>query len=195
MTRGDFTFLGKGEPWITEDHDLNTSKVRHLTCEWRHQKNNDNGQSITFSGDSSNRSYCIVDAGLRIYHRSKRLGMKDSESMTVYAVKGETLLREAAQEVLGLQKSDPVVKKWPTHSMRVTAADLLHRMQLSNSYIQKRLRWNSDRFLMYLRNTIHAVDAHTKAITVKMSQRELQTASYRPAEPHEVMYWAGAAAA
>ena len=121
MTRSDFTFLGEGERWITEDHDLNTAKVRPPTCEWRHKKNGDNDQRIIFSGDNSSRSYCIVDAGLRIYHRSKRLGMKDSDPMAVCVVKGETrfitarkvtsLLREAAQEVLGLQKNDPVVKQ------------------------------------------------------------------------------------
>ena len=33
MTRSGFTFLGKGERRITEDHDLNTAKVRRLTCE------------------------------------------------------------------------------------------------------------------------------------------------------------------
>ena len=128
---------------------MNTSKVHHLTCEWRHQKNGGNGQRITFSSDSSNRSCCIVDAGLRIYHRSKQLAMKDSKPVAVCVVKGETrfitarkgtsLLHEVAQEVLGLQKNDLVVKQWLTHSIRVTAANLLHRMQLSNSYIKKRL--------------------------------------------------------
>ena len=147
----------------------------------------------------------MVAAGLRICHRSKRLGMKDHEPLAVCVTKGKVrfitarkvtaLLREAAQEVLGLHKKDPVVSQWSTHSLRVTAANLLHRMQMSNSYIQKRLRWNSDRFLMYLRNTIHAADAHTKAITVKLSPSELQVASYRKAEPHEIIAQAGATAA
>ena len=105
------------------------------------------------------------------------------------------LLREAAQEVLGLHEKDPVIKQWSTHSIRVTVANLLHRMQLSNSCIQKRLRWKSDRFLMYLQNTIHAADAHTKAITVQLSPSDLQAASYRKAEPHEVIVRTGAAAA
>ena len=169
------------------------------------EKNSDNGEEVAFSGDISNHEYCIVAAGLRIYHRSRRLGTKDHEPMAVCAKKGKVqfitarkvtaLLREAAQEVLGLRKEDPVIKQWSTHSIRVTAANLLHRMQLSNSYIQKRLRWKSDAFLMYLRNTIHAADAHTKAITVKLSPSDLQAASYRKAEPHEVIVRAGAAAA
>ena len=204
MTRSDFTPLGEGERRITKTKDLNADTVRYLSCRWRHQKNGDNGEEITFSGDISNRKYCIVTAGLRIYHRSLRLGTKDHEPMAVCVKKGKVqfitarkvtaLLREAAQEVLGLQEKDPVVNQWSTHSIRVTAANLLHRMQLSTTCIQKRLRWKSDAFLMYLRNTIHAADAHTKAITVKLSPSDLQAASYRKAEPHEVIVQAGAAA-
>ena len=204
MTRSDFTPLGEGERRITKTKDLNADTVRYLSCRWRHQKNGDNGEEITFSGDISNRKYCIVTAGLRIYHRSLRLGTKDHEPMAVCVKKGKVqfitarkvtaLLREAAQEVLGLQEKDPVVNQWSTHSIRVTAANLLHRMQLSTTCIQKRLRWKSDLFLMYLRNTIHAADAHTKAITVKLSPSDLQAASYRKAEPHEVIVQSGAAA-
>ena len=95
------------------------------------------------------------------------------------------LLREAAHQVLGLRKEDPELKMWSTHSIRVTAANLLHRMRLSDSFIMKRLRWNSDRFLMYLRNTIHAANSHAQAINIKLDQEDLKSASYRQAEKHE----------
>ena len=42
-----------------------------------------------------------------------------------------------------------------------------------------RLRWQSPAFLVYLRNTIHSADAHSKAISVKLSPKDLQEASYR----------------
>ena len=112
----------------------------------------------------------------------------------ITARKVTALLCETAQEVLGLHENDPVINQWSTHSIRVTAANLLHRMQLSNSCIQKRLRRKSDRILIYLRNTIHAADAHTKAITVKLSPSDQQAASYRKAEPPEVIVRASAAA-
>ena len=168
-------------------------------------ENGDNGEEIAFSGDISNQEYCIVAARLRIYHRPRRLGTMDHEPMTVCAKKVKVqfirarkvtaLLREAAQDVLGLHEKNPVIKQWSTHSIQVTATNLLHKMQLTNSYSQKRLRWKSDTFLMYLRNTIHAADGHTKVITVKLSPSDLQAASYRKAEPHEVIVQAGAAAA
>ena len=204
-TRNDFAFLGNNERRITQERHLTAELVHHLTCTWRHQKNGDNGQDVTFSGDRTNRRYCIVTAGLRIYHRSKRLGMKDGEPMGVCRIKGKVrfitsrkvtaLLREAAQQVLGLDKCDPELKLWSTHSIRVTAANLLHRMQFSDSFIMKRLRWNSDRFLMYLRNTIHAADAQTRGINIKLSPRDQQSASYRRAEPHETIAQSHAAAA
>ena len=121
--------------------------------------------------------------------------MTDHEPMAVYRAMGKTrfitsrkvtaLLREAAHQVLGLRKEDPELKMWSTHSIRVTAANLLHRMRLSDSFIMKRLRWNSDRFLMYLRNTIHAANSHAQAINIKLDQEDLKSASYRQAEKHE----------
>ena len=72
---------------------------------------------------------------------------------------------------------------------------MLHRMRLTDSFIMKRLPWNSDRFLMYLRNTIHAADLHTNTIHVNMSQTNLKSASYRTAEAHECIGQAAASAA
>ena len=194
-TRSDFTFLGSGERRLTHTHELTPARATHLTCLWRSQKNGDNGQEVTFAGDPRNPKYCIVEAVLGVYHRSRRLGTANHEPMAVYASMGKThritarrvtwLLREAAHHVLGLERSSPEITMWSTHSIRVTAANLLHRMRLSDSYIMKRLRWNSPAFLMYLRNTIHAADAHTKAINVKLSQADLELASYRSPEPHE----------
>ena len=67
-------------------------------------------------------------------------------------------------------------------------------MGLSDSFIMKRLRWNSARFLMYLRNTIHAANSHTKAINIQLSEKDLGSASYRQPEPHERIAHASPAA-
>ena len=37
---------------------------------------------------------------------------------------------------------------------------------MSDSYIQIRLRWKSNTFLDYLRNTLHNASKHTKAINI-----------------------------
>jgi hypothetical protein len=82
-----------------------------------------------------------------------------------------TFLRTTAQGVFDLDATDDRLQRWSCHSIRVTAAYLLHHARRSNSYIQVRLRWKSSTFLMYLRNTFHAADKHTDAM--KISNRNL----------------------
>ena len=59
--------------------------------------------------------------------------------------------------------------------------------QLSDQYIMKRLRWISNAFLVYLRNTIHSADAHSKAISMKLSPVDKQKASYREMDSVELV--------
>ena len=87
-------------------------------------------------------------------------------------------LQHCALLVLNVNKDDPSLKFWSTHSSRVTAVDLLHRANLSDSYIQTRLCWKSSPFLMYLRNIIYSADAHTKTINVTLGTKEQNKASY-----------------
>ena len=194
--RSDFAFLGKHEHHLFDEDRLCDKIIHHLAVKWRKQKNNQNGQKIPFADDKGNPTYSATRAGLRIYNRSLRLHVKDHEPMAVFKNKfGKTkfitdkmvtdLLRNAASAVLGLSLTDPEVKLWSTHSIRVTAANLLHRQHLSDSYIMTRLRWMSTSFLMYLRNTIYTADAHSKALSVKLSKTDEQEASYRSMEPHE----------
>jgi hypothetical protein len=69
--------------------------------------------------------------------------------------------------------------------------NLLHRARFSDSYIKNCLRWGSDTFLMYLRNTFYTADQHTKAITLGLDP---PTRGYaRPLEPHEELLCASAA--
>ena len=194
--RSDFTFMGQNERRLHHGNELRDAMVEHLRVKWRKQKNKQNGQEIDFADDASNPEYSPTRASLRIYQRSTRLEVKDHEPMAVFknrfgATKYITdsmvndLLRRSAVAVLGLKASDPAVKLWSTHSIRVTAANLLHRAQLSDSYIKTRLRWLSSSFLMYLRNTIYAADAHVKALHINLGAKEEHNASYRAMEPHE----------
>ena len=195
VTRNDFGHLDKHERKIHEDK-LSSTETEYLDILWRHQKNGDNGQRIVFARDKNNKKYCIVEAALRIRSCSKRLGMKGHEPMGVYKNKqGRTkfistamvtkLLRRAAVEVLGLSSNDREIKLWSSHSIRVTAANLLHRQHLSDTFIMNRLRWKSDAFLCYLRNTIYAANSHTEKLSIKLSKKDIHQASYRHLAPHE----------
>ncbi len=72
----------------------------------------------------------------------------------------------------------------------LTAANLLHRARFSDAYIKNRLRWQSDTFLMYLRNTFYTAGQHTKAITLGLDPPTRGCA--RPLEPHEELFCTGA---
>lgn len=84
-------------------------------------------------------------------------------------------LRQAAKVALNITDKD-VLSKWTSHSLRVTAANKLHRMNFSEAFIKKRLRWRSDAFLVYLRNTIHIAREHTLGLaknTIKPTAKEM----------------------
>ena len=164
------------------------------------QKNNENGQEIDFARDSENPEYCCLLAAIRIYRRSLRLGMKCHHTMGVFYNKpGENSkkggvkfvtdklvavhLRTCASIVLNIKKNNPELNRLSTHFIRVTAANLLHRECMVDSYIQKCLRWLSTEFLTYLRNTIYTADAHTKSMNINLGPLERQRVSYTNNHP------------
>ena len=52
-----------------------------------------------------------------------------------------------------------------THSIRVTACVLLHEAGMDGTYIKLRLRWKSDCFEIYLRNTTRITTQHNSALS------------------------------
>ena len=195
FTRQDFGFQGVDERRLTNT-EISEHLIKYLVITWRHQKNNNNGEQITFADDPVSPAYSATRAGCRIYHRSITLRMTRTEPMAVFRNQRgrpsyitdalvNTLLREAASATLNLKRGHTELQLWSTHSIRVTAANLLYRQQLSDNYIMTRLRWVSNAFLVYLRNTVHSADEHSKAACIKLSHDDLQVASYRTMEPAE----------
>ena len=80
--------------------------------------------------------------------------------------------------VFHLKPTDALLQRYTTHSIRVTACNLLHRQGMSDTYIQSRLRWTSDAFLGYLRNTLYTAAAHTKALHIPASNLPILTNEY-----------------
>ena len=202
MILSDFQFLGPNQERLSVralyDQGLQLEEaaklVEHVNIEWRHQKNGDHGQKVMYSRDRYNPKYCPTLAALRIAWRALRLGVPSDEPIGVFIHKKRRrfitdtmvakVLRLAAKEVLNITDPDEL-KLWSTHSIRVTAANLLHRERFSDSFIQSRLRWKSNSFLVYLRNTIYAAGQHC---TIKISDTNLPPMAertYRNAEPHE----------
>ena len=87
-------------------------------------------------------------------------------------VKG--LLQDSAREALQI-KDKELLSKWTSHSLRVTAANNLHRLNFSEAFIKKCLHWRLDSYMIYLRNTIHVARAHTLGLSktpIKVTTKE-----------------------
>jgi hypothetical protein len=109
----------------------------------------------------------------------------------ITALQVTIFLHHVAHKVFDIPVGHKDLLAWSCHSIRVTAANLLHRTRFSDSYIKNCLQWCSDTFLMYLRNAFYMVDQQTKAITLGLDPPNCSIA--QPLEPHESLLCAGAA--
>ncbi len=198
----DFTFYDanqapvrlSAQPWDIPLHDLPPNIAFVELC-IRKQKNNDNYQKLIYGRCKKTPLLCPVRAAFRIYCRGRRLGAPTTYPAAIYwdssndchslitSRQVNTFLRQSAASTFGLNPDGAEVKKWSTHSIRVTAANLLHRAKFSDSYIKNRLRWRSDAFLMYLRNTFYTASDHSKALDLDVTP-DLPNDT-RPLEDHE----------
>lgn len=196
----DITFYSaSGRPvHVTKDmwhtRSLPTN-FEYLKLRIRKQKNNDNYQILTYHR-VRNSYLCPVRAAFMIYCRARHLDLptehpvaiyRDANSASRFQITGKdtnTFLRKIASYLYDIPETSEDLKKWSTHSVRVTAANLLHRAKFSDSYIKNRLRWRSDTFLMYLRNTFHTAHDHSKAMDLEITP---ESTNMRPLEDHETM--------
>ena len=177
----DFLFFDAAKCPLKTTAGLTLSEVCYVRIRYRKQKNDNNGELIPYFKDVDNPEFCPVHAALRIVHRAIRLKVPAEDPLAVFhstkgVYKGKrcyvtakltaTFLRNLAQKVFKLKPADPSLSRWSAHSIRVTAANLLHRQGFADTYIQMRLRWKSDSFLGYLRNTMYTAAAHTKALNI-----------------------------
>ena len=156
--------------------------MQYVNIRFKKQKNDRNMEIIPYAKDFKNPSLCPVCAALRIIQRAIRLQVPAEEPIGCYfATTGKhtksrcfitadqvaDYLRETAIATFGIKRTDKkALERWSSHSIRVTACNLLHRQGMSDTYIQIRLRWTSKAFLEYLRNTLYNAEKHTMALTI-----------------------------
>ena len=178
----DFTFKGaKGGP-STRFSPSSLARAAMVDITWRFQKNNDNGQAITYAKDTQSTNDCFVAAAIVVIRRALRLKVAKDKPVAVYAThiqrKGKWIvdktlyvtdteinrvLREVAKAAHEI--TDPKdLQKYTSHSLRVGACVLLHVSGKSPDFIKFRLRWRSDSFRMYLRNLSALARQHMEAI-------------------------------
>ena len=208
----DFRFLSASgqEIFITKEHWSDPhlappKELAYVELRVRKQKNNDNYQKLLYARLPTDSPLCPVRCAFRIFCRGKRLGIASTHPAAVFATRAKLepfhlitgvdvckLLRKTARVVFALKSDDPSLRLWSSHSLRVTACNLLHRAKFSDSYIKNRLRWKSDSFLMYLRNTFYTADEHSKALDLGIHPTAHEC---RALENHEVFLSQAAAGA
>ena len=176
FTQKDFVLLGKnGRHLYTSDSAKVVSRdVEFLEIRYRFQKNKDNGQKLKYSR-SSNLNLCPVRAGLRIRRRAQRLSIPSDTPIAVCrSSKGskmsyitdkqiDTILQSVAKSLYNLTNLEDI-RRFSSHSIRVGACVLLHSSGKDGEFIKLQLRWKSDTFRLYLRNTTLLAGQHCSAV-------------------------------
>jgi len=147
---------------------------QYIEIKWRFQKNGDNGQTISFAHDEKNPTFSPVLAAQRILKRAQRLNLPLNMPLAIYKNTSpgghspfsfidhhsvELQLKSCARKVLKLTKIVDIAR-FTSHSLRVGACVLLHENGADTLLIKSRLRWRSDSFMNYLRNTLLLAKQH-----------------------------------
>ena len=173
----DFEFRNKGNKRIDNSSTKEVNQATITNLQWRFQKNNDNGQIISYIEDNKNKQLCFVRASKRIRNRALKLKIPPDQTIAVFidSKKGikkkcfidnvhiSSILQEAASKVYNITSKEEIAR-FTSHSIRVGACVLLHGLNQSSEDIKFRLRWRSDSFRMYLRNIIQLAERHRDAI-------------------------------
>ncbi len=156
----DFTFFD--EQWrvlpMYKRHEAHFVRIT-----WRKQKHGDNGRHVPF-GTAVDAQLCTVFAAIRIYTRALTLNHIDGllgvfNQGPIKDKQVEKQLRAAATAVYGYTKEE-ARNKFTSHSIRGGACVLLHEAGRTATFIKDRLRWKSESFMEYLRDTASLAKQH-----------------------------------
>lgn len=154
----------------------NRSSAQQLGTLFEVQKNRMNNQVIKHARLSSEYAdYCPVELGLKIVTRAQLLGntapddplcvYKNDKGKTVYLTGDDvTDYYRFVTRLVMPNITDEELNLISTHSIRVTACVLLHEAGKDGPYIKLRLRWLSNCFEIYLRNTETITAQHVAAL-------------------------------
>ena len=131
-----------------------------------------------------NKEHCNNKAKLRILDCHKRLGMDPTVPLAVYKKNAnsrrgsffikrsvEKALNEAGKAIYGsTSEQHRFAMKWTCHSARIGATALLFGKYRKPLLIKTRLRWQSDKFEVYIRYTPILAKMHADATTTDLER-------------------------
>ena len=152
----------------------NRKNVSRIVITWLIQKNRRNGEECWYEKNEECKDLCVINAILNMFERAERLKQAEDAPMAVYADKNgkcryltrselTDYMRKVAKEVHPhMTKAELALIS--CHSMRVWAAVLLSEKGKNGDYIKIRLRWVSEAYRIYLRNTAKSTTLHNEAL-------------------------------
>ena len=170
------------KPTPQESSPISPLQPNYLEITWRFQKNGQNGQVVSFAHNYKHPHRSPVRAAERILARARRLSHPDDHPLAIFKSASfqnknkpesisyifhsqvEKSLRILAAKVYSIS-SKSELQKYSCHSLRVGACVLLHSSGAEALTIKFRLRWRSDSFMEYLRNTPKLAAMHTHVLS------------------------------
>jgi hypothetical protein len=161
---GDIEFLDHRQRRITNGAAADPSTLGFVRITHRYQKNNQNGEQVIHAANHDDHQLCIVRAFQRILNRAVRLGVdlnaepiavhkqNQGSKLPTWTTKAQVTRYYEAIARATYDIPNGVKVKYSPHSLRVGAACIMHIGGASSHDIQKKLRWRSDTFKMYLRH-------------------------------------------
>ena len=152
----------------------NRDLVEDLSVTWTIQKNRKNGEIKWYTRDHNNPKICIVDAIINMIQRAELLEQTNDLPFGVYKnKKGETsyitgnaitkYIRKIAKKLYPHMTEDEL-GYFSCHSFRVWACVLLSEAGKNGDYIRIRLRWASESYRIYLRDTLNSAAQHNETL-------------------------------
>ena len=164
---------------IPNSRHLKISHAKILKLRWRFQKNGNNGEVLTYMCNDSLPHRCPVRAAIRVRDRAIRLGVPPELPLAVFKNKQgcsqyiddfhvTQMLQFLAKTIFNISQTNDLAR-FTCHSIRVGACILLQETGQSPDFIKSKLRWCSDAYQMYLRNTTKLALLHTQAVNASDS--------------------------
>ena len=173
FTRGDIRFFNDQGRLILNPKE-GEGKAIAFTTTWKVQKNRRNGQEAEWAADPQNPTWCPCEAMIRIVNRAKRLKVSTKKPLAVWkdgkgnvkyitGAKAAIFFKAIAKKLYPYM-TEKELSRFTMHSIRVLAAVLLHEAGKDAEFLKVRLRWLSDSYRLYLRNTKALAAQHREAI-------------------------------
>lgn len=181
----DFQLYDQQGQLVPPSRTVADSNLRSVTITIRWQKNKNHGEKLSFAANHLDPRFCPVRAIRRIQLRARRLGVPDHHPPSCFLAHRKSkqptwfhstliknLLQAVAMKTYHLSSTAELKANgliYSSHSIRVGATVILHSAGASEPELKMRIRWKSDSFLMYLRNTPQDAANHARRMNASDS--------------------------